>query len=52
MANLTKPQRQGIITLRGQEIIETLSDKEKSLPTAREFSELLMASAGITEAKS
>jgi transcriptional regulator with XRE-family HTH domain len=49
MASLTGPQRQGIISLRGHNIINALPERGKSLAVARDFRELLMLPAGTSE---
>jgi tetratricopeptide (TPR) repeat protein len=45
ITTITPAQRRGIITLRGQNIVETLPEGEKRLPAARSFRELLVTSA-------
>jgi transcriptional regulator with XRE-family HTH domain len=45
VANLTVPQRQGIVTLRGQEVVESLPEKAKKLVAADDLRELLMLPA-------
>jgi hypothetical protein len=45
MASLTGPQRQGIISLRGHNIMNALPERGKSLAVARDFRELLMLPA-------
>ncbi len=40
--SLTEPQRKGIITLRGQQIVGALPESEKKLVAARDLRELLM----------
>jgi tetratricopeptide (TPR) repeat protein len=47
--NLTVVQRKGIITLRGQEILGALPERETKLVGARDFRELLMLPAGNSE---
>lgn len=42
VASLTDPQRQGIVTLRGREVMEALPEKAKKLMAAHAFRELLM----------
>jgi tetratricopeptide (TPR) repeat protein len=42
LANLTEPQRQGIISLRGSEILQALPADPKALPAARDFRDLLV----------
>jgi tetratricopeptide (TPR) repeat protein len=42
MTSLIEPQRQGIITLRGHEILSALPKAQQALPAARELRELLM----------
>lgn len=42
LTRLTEPQRKGIITLRGHDILNALPNQQRLLPTAREFRELLM----------
>jgi tetratricopeptide (TPR) repeat protein len=49
---ITPAQRRGIITLRGQDIVETLPECERELPAAREFRELLVASTHDNEVES
>ncbi|WP_322759074.1 helix-turn-helix transcriptional regulator [Frankia sp. Cr2] len=42
LINLTEPQRRGIITLRGHEILDALPKQQQTLPAARDLRELLM----------
>lgn len=49
VASLTGSQRRGIISLRGQNIVNMLPEREKSLAAARDFRELLMLPAGTSE---
>ncbi|SBW22525.1 hypothetical protein FDG2_2769 [Candidatus Protofrankia californiensis] len=42
LANLTESQRRGIITLRGYEILNALSEQQQTLPAANELRDLLM----------
>jgi tetratricopeptide (TPR) repeat protein len=46
MTSLTEAQRRGIITLRGQEIVNALPEGEKRAIAARDFNELLMLTDG------
>jgi tetratricopeptide (TPR) repeat protein len=52
MNSLTGPQRKGIITLRGQQIVGALPETEKKFVAARDFQELLMLPAGNSEVES
>jgi tetratricopeptide (TPR) repeat protein len=52
ITTITPAQRRGIITLRGQGIVETLPEDEKRLPPARSFQELLVVSAQNNEVES
>jgi hypothetical protein len=45
VTTITPAQRQGIIALRGREILKTLPDGEKKRPVARSLDELLVTSA-------
>jgi hypothetical protein len=49
---ITPAQRRGIITLRGHDIVETLPEREKRLPAARDFRDLLVASTHDSEVES
>jgi hypothetical protein len=42
LADLTEQQREGIITLRGHEIVKALPQEQRALPIARDLHELLM----------
>lgn len=42
LINLSEPQRKGIITLRGHEILDALPADQQALPAARDLRELLM----------
>ncbi len=42
LTNLTDPQRRGIITLRGYEILNVLPEQQQTLPAANELRDLLM----------
>ncbi|PZS28794.1 MAG: hypothetical protein DLM59_14015 [Pseudonocardiales bacterium] len=46
-AHLTGPQRRGIITLRGREILNTLPREQQVVPAAREFRELLTSETKV-----
>jgi hypothetical protein len=49
VTTITAAQRQGIITLRGREIMKVLPENEKKRAAARSFEELLVASARNSE---
>ena len=49
VTTITPAQRQGIITLRGREIMKTLPEDEKKRPGARSLGELLVVSAWNSE---
>lgn len=44
LTGLTEPQREGIIALRGYEILDALPEGQRELPAARELRELLVLS--------
>ena len=50
LAGLTGHQRNGLITLRGQEIFDSLSPRQRALPPAREFRDVLMLPTERAEA--
>ncbi len=49
VTTITAAQRQGIIALRGREIMKTLPESEKKRAAARSFEELLAASVRNSE---
>jgi tetratricopeptide (TPR) repeat protein len=44
LVKLTDQQRRGLITLRGQQVVDDLPTKQRALPAAREFRDVLMLS--------